>query len=299
MKIYLIIEILIKILSRYFPNYLSVYLGECGFNNLIQPSKKIKYIARLYDTDLKINVRNDYRIERSATKKYYNSQDVFNGLKKIDVKGFFVLDIGANVGTISLGLAALGAKKIYSFEPGPTYSRLLDNVILNNLSEKILTHTIGFGSELGELFWAEDKNNLGNAHLVKSIDSIDFSKITSKFNKSEFIKVNVTTVDLFLKNNQINKIDLIKIDVEGMEWDVVKGAKKIIEKDLPIIVAETHRGASDMMKYDCITPMFNYLYDLNYKSFSINKSGQLVEFIYPNLSIDTFFIHPNYHNKLQ
>ena len=44
----------------------------------------------------------------------------------------------------------------------------------------------------------------------------------------------------------------------------------------------------DIMGYDCITPIFNFLYDQGYKSYSFEKN-KFVNFIYPNFSMDTFF----------
>ena len=76
-----------------------------------------------------------------------------------------------------------------------------------------------------------------------------------------------------------------------MEWTVLGAGSGMIESYLPIVVAETHRVASDMMKFDCMTPMFQFFYKLGYCTFSLDENNELVEFIYPNFGVDTFFIH--------
>ena len=147
---------------------------------------------------------------------------------------------------------------------------------------------VGLSSKPGKMRWYEDLNNPGNAHLVISKDSLSFEKIPTQFGDA-FVEVDVITLDRLVEINNIKNIDLIKIDVEGMEWEVLSSGKEFIERCLPAIVAETHRVASDMMRYDCMTPLFNYLYSLGYESYSF-KNGRFIKFIYPNFELDTFFI---------
>jgi hypothetical protein len=93
----------------------------------------------------------------------------------------------------------------------------------------------------------------------------------------------------FTKKNSIPSADLIKIDVEGMEWEVLSAGLDYIQSSFPVIVSETHRGASDMMKYDCLTPLFEALYKLGYLSYYVNDDGNFENFIYPNFRTDTFY----------
>lgn len=290
----LVLILLVRKTVNIFPNSVSVLLGKNGFTQAIKRSPDVRFKAKIYNSDYSINVQGNYAVERLATQRRMDRSDPFRGIKKLNLQNCTAIDIGANVGTISIGLVDLGVKRVFSIEPGPLHDRLLANIHLNLLSQVISPHKIGLSSLKGELLWAEDKNNPGNAHLVASDESISFSKIPTKFKSDEFIRVPVTTLDDFVTENNIEAIDILKIDVEGMEWEVLKGGKDTISKNLPIIVAETHRVASDMMKYDCLTPMFYYLYELGYKSYSLNAEGDLIEFIYPNFSLDTFFIHPQH-----
>lgn len=237
-------------------------------------------------------MRGDYAIERNASSRFISRTDPYQGLKLkwICLSDFTAIDIGANVGTISLALAALGARQILSIEPGPLFNRLVKNISLNKLWEIIKPLQIGLGKIDGALYWAEDKNNLGNAHLISSLNQLSFEIISTRFQENEFIKVEVKTLDRLAKELGIKSFDIIKLDVEGMEWEVLQGGKDIISSCRPIVVAETHRVASDMMRYDCMTPMFRFFYDLDYKTYSLNEAGILKQFIYPNFGTDTFFL---------
>jgi FkbM family methyltransferase len=278
----IISAILRRVISR-LPDFLSVWLGLLGYTHIIKRSPSVNFDGKLYNSEFRVNVRADYAIERMATQTVCDLQDPYRGLAMFDLNQKTALDIGANVGTVSIGFVVLGCKKVHAVEPGPLYNRLQKNIKKCSLIDTVSSYNIGLDEKDGELFWAEDKNNSGNAHLVSAV----------KFNVSEFLRVPVTTLDNFVKENVGDKIDVIKIDVEGMEWKVLSGGKDMITSCLPIVVAETHRVASDMMKYDCITPMFNFFYELGYRSFSLDDTGRLVEFIYPNFGFDTFFVHPN------
>ena len=208
-----------------------------------------------------------------------------------------MLDIGANVGAYSIGAVGIGAKKVYAIEPGPLFDRMIKNIGLNSIEKAITPVKVGLSSKTGKMRWYEDIKNPGNAHLVTSIDSLSFEKIPTKFS-DYFVEVDVITLDDLIYSNAIKQVDLIKIDVEGMEWEVLSGGKRFIENNRPIVVAETHRVASDMMKYDCMTLLFSYLYSLGYESYSF-KNNKFIKFIYPNFDLDTFFIPKDFWPKLE
>lgn len=151
-------------------------------------------------------------------------------MRKILIKDFIVFDIGANAGTMSLSFVSRGVRRVYAFEPGPIYERLIKNIELNELQKIISPLKIGLSEKKSTLFWAEDKNNPGNAHLISSTDELSYDKITTKFEESEFVSSEVTTIDDFVLENNLINIDLIKIDVEGMEWKVVCGGRNCILK---------------------------------------------------------------------
>ena len=76
------------------------------------------------------------------------------------------------------------------------------------------------------MYWAEDLNNPGNAHLVRSPNSLHVSNTHIGFESfSGFLKVPVVTLDQFVAENAVNAVDLLKIDVEGFEMNVIEGSQ--------------------------------------------------------------------------
>lgn len=285
------IRFIARVFVSVFPNSASEILGRVGFSEIIKRSPKVKFEGRLFGTKLKIYCQGNYAVERIATSRSMWKTEPFAGISKLGLNGFSMLDIGANVGAYSIGAAAIGAKIVYAIEPGPLFERLLNNIKLNSIEDFVIPIKIGLASQPGKLRWYEDKSNPGNAHLLVSKDAIDFKKIPTNFT-DEYVEVDVITMLQLYERYKLPKIDIIKIDVEGMEWDVLSSGKVVIERDLPVIVAETHRVASDMMRYDCVTPIFQYLYSIGYLSYAFDGDN-FVGFIYPNFSVDTFFIHKN------
>ena len=127
-------------------------------------------------------------------------------LKEACHGGVFV-DVGANVGYYSLELAKSCDCKVVAIEPNPTtLQRLYFNVEINRpLREKISIVPFGVGPE-GE-FDLYSANNLGAASLHKGIFS----------SSPKTVKIKTKPLFDILEDQRIEKIDALKIDIEGME----------------------------------------------------------------------------------
>jgi len=126
------------------------------------------------------------------------------------------LDIWAHIWKWSI-FVARWCKKVYSFEPNPiTYSYLKRNIELNNLNNKILSLNNGIWNKKSELSFLIDENETSK----------------SKFTKDWWIKIEVLSIDDFIKeqNININEIDLIKIDTEWFEFNVFKWMSNFLKK---------------------------------------------------------------------
>jgi hypothetical protein len=74
-----------------------------------------------------------------------------------------------------------------------------------------------------------------------------------------------TSLDQLYRDGQISNVGMIHLDVEGMEWDVVKGAESLIRAEKPIIFYEQHVDSDD------VNGLASHLFDLGYSSFLINE----------------------------
>ena len=140
------------------------------------------------------------------------------------------VDAGAFIGTHSLFFAKfLGFARVFAFEANPsTYAILKQNMEQNGLGEQVKCRNVGLGRMPG---WgkslSENKKNLGMNTVVLVDESAGDT-------------IAVTTIDTELHEDQTSPVALIKIDVEGMELDVVQGALETIERDRPVLCIEAH-----------------------------------------------------------
>ena len=130
-------------------------------------------------------------------------------------KGDRILDIGSNFGYYSISLAKRlgGDCRIDAFEPFPeTFAKLQANIQLNSLG-CIHPHRIALGDSECVMSMLPVGGNTGAAYLSHRI--VD----------SGAISVNVNTLDQFVREQGIARLDFVKIDVEGFEYAVLEGGK--------------------------------------------------------------------------
>ena len=142
-----------------------------------------------------------------------------------------VIDVGANVGHHSLFYALHGAE-VFSFEPNPVAIGLLRQKTAANSS--VLIHSIQKGLSDREDCLAlsiPDHANLGTASLEKTVGS-------------RSVMVEVCRGDHMKAISQINRIDWIKIDVEGHELSVLLGLRQMITKHRPPVFFEWNGGGN-------------------------------------------------------
>ncbi|PTX60905.1 FkbM family methyltransferase [Kordia periserrulae] len=147
------------------------------------------------------------------------------------------LDIGANIGYYSiLGSTVNSHLTTYAFEPALGARTYLDeNVKINHFSNRIFVESYALMDHPGEIDFFEIRNkkypaiyNLSGEHNIG----------TKTYKLSNKIRVEATTLDAYFSNHDINALDIIKLDTEGAEGLILKGAKTVIERYQPIIICE-------------------------------------------------------------
>lgn len=160
-------------------------------------------------------------------------------------KGDTVLDIGANIGWFSLVAAKhVGMHgHIHSFEPRPDTLRMLKRTILDNRLQDCVTvwpYALSDNPGRLKLVWGKDTDNPGGSFMVNE------SKVGPG---QEAAEVNVAVLDELLPDIAP---DVIKIDVEGAEPRVFRGAQKAIARKKPPILSELH--PAQLMTVSGVTP---------------------------------------------
>lgn len=150
---------------------------------------------------------------------------LLNYIKKLKIEGIYI-DIGANIGNHSLFFANhCNSKKVISFEPEEECYNLLKYNIKENSKKEVLIYNLGVWDVEREFFLKKFPNykNMGLSKIVGN-ESGDTYKIQT-IKLDEFIGI-------------VDKIGLIKIDVEGGELKILKGSVEIIKKFHPLIICE-------------------------------------------------------------
>jgi FkbM family methyltransferase len=141
--------------------------------------------------------------------------------------GVFI-DVGANIGYFSI-LAAkwVGPNgRVFAFEPVTAIYKVLSrNIALNTLQHVVSPLRLACFSSFGEMSMKRSIDS-GKSHLIRAAESNDEV-------------VSLTTVDHFVEQNKISRIDCIKIDAEGSDLEVLKGCKRVIARFRPPIIIET------------------------------------------------------------
>ncbi|WP_456432124.1 FkbM family methyltransferase [Nitratifractor sp.] len=138
-------------------------------------------------------------------------------LRRLVKYGSVVLDIGANVGTLTLPLACqVGSRgKVYSIEASPkTFRYLKGNVELNTQLNNIILFNTAIGDKCGIIHFS-------------NLSSDDMNNVVGKDVPHAF-EVPVSTLDDIKRSNGITKIRLLKVDIEGYEPFAFMGAKETL-----------------------------------------------------------------------
>lgn len=228
-------------------------------------SKWLKLIPQEYlyaKGSLRYYERNGERFELDISNvidhaKYFGYGE--KGLQNLEEKikeNFIIVDVGANIGTMTVRFAKLASLgKIIAFEPSlQTYNRLIKHIEINNLTNIIAVNQgVGYKSGAFKLYKVVETNPGMNRILPNNLSD----------EVLEFEYISVSTLEKELEKLQVKKVDLIKIDVEGYEYQVLKGAEKILDLYKPMLFIELDdfnlkQNASSALE------VVNFLMDKNY-----------------------------------
>lgn len=166
-----------------------------------------------------------------------NEKDNQKAYARIVQPGDVIVDAGANWGVHTLYLSLLTGPtgKVLAFEPHPLVaSELATNVKLNHLDQVVQVQAALSDQE------AELPFLLGSSTKVSHIAG------TREQHDGTVVKVPCTTLDRWLAENPVGSIKLIKVDVEGAEAALLRGAEQTILEHRPDLVVELHTPEQDL-----------------------------------------------------
>lgn len=140
-----------------------------------------------------------------------------------------ILDVGANFGYLSLVWATTISKngKIHAFEPNnQVYNSFQKSINGNKLDKSIHLNNLAVGKKDGFV------------NLYSSSTSSNTRNISESIGPESSIRM--ISLDSYVEENEIESCDLIKIDVDGIEYEILKGAENLLKKFRPILIVETN-----------------------------------------------------------
>jgi FkbM family methyltransferase len=186
-------------------------------------------------------------------------------LQKINIPTPIFFDVGANVGLYSLSLKKRFPDAIvYAFEPNPSTYK---NIKVEAINQQIKFYNIGLKSDTKKGLIYDYKDNVGSEHA--SIYRDVFIDIHHSKNIEE-IEFESETLDRFCEINNIDRINFLKIDTEGSEFDILMGAARMLrENNIDIIQFEFN----EMNIISRVFLLDYYKLLLNYNIYRITSYG--------------------------
>jgi FkbM family methyltransferase len=225
-----------------------------------------RIIRKFLKGNIKVLICNFF-INASANKKnmsngllnkcYFGDETILSVIKKIsDQKKVFLLDCGSNYGFYSFYVASLSlGNQVLAFEASPkTLNSFKANLELNNF-KNIDYRNLAISEVSGKFI-----------NFYESHNDWESSATHNKFKNNKIVKIETTTIDQELsKKNLSNFAVVIKLDIEGNEFNAIQGAKNTILKYEPLITIELSRYNFNNQNYN-----FDYFRKfLNYSKYRI------------------------------
>jgi FkbM family methyltransferase len=197
--------------------------------------------------------------------------------------GAVVLDVGAHIGLFSVIAAKCVGHggHVVAYEPTPSTFRLLKHTIrINQLLDVVIPVTAAVGHETGEINFYVSDNAADNSN----------SLVAYKTDRKLYsVTVPLTTIDQEVKQRGLSRVDFIKIDVEGAEYDTLRGAYETLVKFKPRVIFAIHPDAI-AGKGDSLHAILEELHRLPYTFTNQGNPISDAEFLSNRMLIDLHLV---------
>lgn len=193
-------------------------------------------------------------------------------LKRVLPRGGTVIDCGANVGEISLLAAKLvgPAGQVYSFEPiGPIADQLDRHGQENNFGNiEILRVGVARESGASPIYMAAERFVDGSHH-----DGLG-TMFPTETRSALVGEIPLVSIDDFARSRNLQRLDLIKIDIEGGELSALQGAKHVLATLKPALIVEVSAQTCEAAGYK-MQDVYRFLEENGYTIYCIRRKGAL------------------------
>ena len=232
-------------------------------------NKKDIYLAPIIygNNNIFFECNNDSYIEKKILLYQDHCNYILDSISNFIRDDSYFIDIGANIGTVSLSIAKKYSKnglKVLAFEASERLSlKFKRNMKINNLTNvRLLNQALSKNNSIMEFYEPDLSSfNQGLGNLSKNLD-------LKKYNKK---KIQTRSLDSLLKDEKLIdiKISVIKIDVQGHEMEVIAGAMETIRRCKPVIVMDYEEQYDNRNKSNKLN-LLKFLKDFGYEVFLVD-----------------------------
>ena len=191
-------------------------------------------------------------------------------LRRVVKPAMTCLDVGANIGCVTTHLSKLvgPSGRVFAFEPVPhLFERLRENIALNDFGQTASLHQLALSREPGRAtikMAHQDCDNQGMA----SLRNTDHPQLSTA------LQIQTTTLDDFVRDNSLDRIDLIKMDVQGAEAWVIEGGIKTLRRLQPALLLEV--SPYDLRSFGKTSAdLLKLLESLGYECYRLKDCGRV------------------------
>jgi FkbM family methyltransferase len=245
--------------------YETRFPSPSAWQTLGVPESLVVRLRQIYENDGQVKIENNgvvatiedvsFNVSEIDDVRFINEIFYRNTYNVIPAKPVCVIDVGMNIGLVSLKLAKSSTvKEVHAFEPFPsTYERALGNIRLNSdIAHKIFTYNFGLAATDEEL----------TVLVPDESDSGMLSLRSAKAGSPKQISVRnaASTLEPIIRSAKRRKLDIIaKIDCEGSEFAIFEqlDAHRLIP-DIAAFMVEWHRCAGAKTQIDLMEPLLRH-----------------------------------------
>jgi FkbM family methyltransferase len=216
---------------------------------LLEPGHVLRFLAENgREIAMSLPLAQSDLIQRAILRSHvFFEADLLASIRRLGIvtETSTVCDVGANIGNhvVYFG-SVLGAARVLAFEPQAAIHAILKtNIALNGLQARVSTYDCLVGAASGS----------------GAMESFDFRNTgAASFKTDEAGNVPMVALDDVLSADEVDSLDLIKIDVEGMQDEVLEGAVRIIRARRPAIWVEILQKDLNRSKAGLFLSQFGY-----------------------------------------
>lgn len=267
------------------PSFSTLLIEFYSIDNELQFSKEIYIKEATKKRNLRLDLKNPFDClfnnynEMFVERKY----DCYE-LNNLDV----VLDIGANNGLFSLLMLENGCNKIYAFEPNKESLINLKHIFKHTDKVSIIEKAVYTDDKDLEFFIDPNNTTIGS-----------LSEHHLQIHASNIQKVIVPAISLktFIESNNINKISLVKMDIEGAEYEVIEQLQEDVYEKIDSFLIEYHDN-TDKRIVKLIDILKSKGYDITQIRNQNSKNNDIITYTYETSTIGTLLAKKRSNEKL-